>query len=143
MAEGWKDDAEGLLIFVGPHAIAHNLESVDCSGLFSAAVAALLAVTLPTYSAEFAGRLNLLLGTNLSATGFPIERIQNFHPVESVRTLPAIHTPAAAIWVNGLAFLSPLISLTCALLAKLLQQWARRYLIVATHGTSGPAACRR
>ncbi|KAI0259657.1 hypothetical protein BC834DRAFT_782659, partial [Gloeopeniophorella convolvens] len=33
-----------------------------------------------------------------------------------------------AIWVNVLWFLSLVISLTCALLATLLQQWARRYL---------------
>jgi hypothetical protein len=39
--------------------------------------------------------------------------------------------PTEAVWVNGLWFLSLLISLTCALLATLLQQWARRYLIVA------------
>ena len=35
-----------------------------------------------------------------------------------------------AIWVNTLCFLSLVISLTCALLATLLQQWARRYLNV-------------
>ncbi|KAH9029498.1 hypothetical protein EDB85DRAFT_1522252 [Lactarius pseudohatsudake] len=35
---------------------------------------------------------------------------------------------AAAVWVNSLWFLSLVISLTCALLATLLQQWARRYL---------------
>ena len=39
--------------------------------------------------------------------------------------------PTAEIWVNGLWFLSLVISLTCALLATLLQQWARRYLRVA------------
>jgi hypothetical protein len=35
------------------------------------------------------------------------------------------------VWVNGLWFLSLVISLTCALLATLLQQWARRYERVA------------
>ena len=39
--------------------------------------------------------------------------------------------PTAEIWVNLLWFLSLVISLTCALLATLLQQWARRYLRVA------------
>lgn len=34
--------------------------------------------------------------------------------------------PKYAIWVNSLWFLSLTISLTCALLATLLQQWARR-----------------
>jgi hypothetical protein len=39
--------------------------------------------------------------------------------------------PTAEIWVNLFWFLSLVISLTCALLATLLQQWARRYLRVA------------
>jgi len=36
--------------------------------------------------------------------------------------------PTSAVWVNSLWFLSLVISLTCALLATLLQQWARRYM---------------
>jgi len=36
--------------------------------------------------------------------------------------------PNYAVWVNSLWFLSLAISLTCALLATLLQQWARRYI---------------
>ena len=39
--------------------------------------------------------------------------------------------PTSAVWVNGLWFLSLVIGLTCALVALLLQQWARRYLQVA------------
>jgi hypothetical protein len=35
--------------------------------------------------------------------------------------------PSHAIWINLLWFLSLTINLTCALLATLLQQWARRY----------------
>jgi hypothetical protein len=36
--------------------------------------------------------------------------------------------PASAVWANSLWFLSLVISLFCALLATLLQRWARRYL---------------
>jgi hypothetical protein len=36
-----------------------------------------------------------------------------------------------SVWANGLWFLSLVISLTCALLATLVQQWARRYQRVA------------
>ena len=43
----------------------------------------------------------------------------------------AFAPPKTAVWVNGLWFLSLVISLTCALLSTLLQQWARRYLRVA------------
>jgi hypothetical protein len=49
----------------------------------------------------------------------------------SLPTFPPPFTPPNyAIWVNGLWFLSLVISITCALLATLLQQWARRYLKV-------------
>ena len=41
---------------------------------------------------------------------------------------PLFSPPNSAVWVNALWFLSLVISLTCALLATLLQQWARRYL---------------
>ncbi|KAF8257625.1 hypothetical protein EI94DRAFT_1550129, partial [Lactarius quietus] len=40
---------------------------------------------------------------------------------------PPFTPPTYAIWVNSLWFLSLVISITCALLATLLQQWARRY----------------
>ena len=43
---------------------------------------------------------------------------------------PPFSPPNYAIWVNALWFLSLGISITCALLATLLQQWARRYLKV-------------
>ena len=41
---------------------------------------------------------------------------------------PPFTPPTYAVCVNGLWFLSLMISITCALLATLLQQWARRYL---------------
>ena len=43
---------------------------------------------------------------------------------------PPFIPPNYAIWVNTLWFLSLVISITCALLVMLLQQWARRYLKV-------------
>jgi Family of unknown function (DUF6535) len=46
----------------------------------------------------------------------------------SLATPPPFSPPRYAIWVNSLWFLSFIISLFCALLATLLQQWARRYL---------------
>jgi hypothetical protein len=41
---------------------------------------------------------------------------------------PPFSPPTFAVWVNGLWFMSLVISITCAVLATLLQQWARRYL---------------
>ena len=43
---------------------------------------------------------------------------------------PPFSPPKYAIWVNSLWFSSLAISLTCALLATLLQQWTRRYIKV-------------
>ena len=55
------------------------------------------------------------------------------HPNES-SSLPASPPPFTppnhSVWVNALWFLSLVTSITCALLATLLQQWARRYLKV-------------
>jgi len=52
-----------------------------------------------------------------------------------VPTLPnpaaSFTPPTSALWVNGLWFMSLVISLTCAVLSTLLQQWSRRYLRVA------------
>jgi hypothetical protein len=42
--------------------------------------------------------------------------------------------PSSAIWVNTLWSLSLVISLSCALLATLLQQWTRRYLRITQTG---------
>jgi hypothetical protein len=133
MAEGWKDDAEGLLVFVGPcttsYSFSHNLESIDWFIL--GCRCSIARSNPPRYSAEFAGRLGVLLGTNLSATAFQSNGTRISIPSSLTDPSQPFTPPAAAVWVNGLWFLSLLISLTCALLATLLQQWARRYLIVA------------
>jgi hypothetical protein len=49
---------------------------------------------------------------------------------------PPFSPPTYAVWVNSLWFLSLVISVTCALFATLLQQWARRYLKVTQTGSS-------
>jgi Family of unknown function (DUF6535) len=52
-------------------------------------------------------------------------------PLPSTLSDPSTFKPSSSsIWVNVLWFLSLIISLTCALIATLLQQWARRYLRV-------------
>jgi hypothetical protein len=102
------------------------------AGLFSAAVAALLAVTIQDirpssqdtsafYLATISQQLAQLNGTQISIPS----SVSNSDP-----TVP-FTVPTWAVWVNGLWFLSLVISITCAVLATLLQQWARRYLRVA------------
>jgi Family of unknown function (DUF6535) len=89
-------------------------------------VAALLAVSIPS-----------LLPSPQDTSAFYLANIHHLlaqdHGINT--TIPSSlnnaadsFTPATtAVWVNGLWFLSLMISLTCALLATLLQQWARRY----------------
>ena len=56
------------------------------------------------------------------------------HPNPSNLSLPSspppFHPPTYGIWINSLWFLSLVINLTCAVLANLLQHWARKYLKV-------------
>jgi len=107
MADRWQKDADGILIF---------------TGLFSAAVAALVAVSIQD-----------LRPNSQDTSAFYLENIFRLlaNPNVSRSSILAIPTkpppfspPKYAIWVNSLWFLSLAISLTCALLATLLQQWA-------------------
>ncbi|KAH9168441.1 hypothetical protein EDB89DRAFT_2073872 [Lactarius sanguifluus] len=108
MAESWKGDAEGILVF---------------TGLFSAAIAQLLGNSLQ----------NLQLNPQ-DASNFYLARIYQLTPGSNASSIhlpddpDSFNPPKIAIWVNILWSLSLVISLTCALLATLLQQWARRYL---------------
>ncbi|KAI0253423.1 hypothetical protein BJV78DRAFT_1123231, partial [Lactifluus subvellereus] len=110
MAERWQKDADGILIF---------------TGLFSAAVAALAAVTVMDLkpnsqdtSAFYLEKIyQLLADPNISRSSIPITPLRP----------PPFSPPKYVIWVNSLWFLSLAISLTCAMLATLIHQWARRY----------------
>ncbi|KAH9073408.1 hypothetical protein EDB83DRAFT_2312757 [Lactarius deliciosus] len=111
MADGLKADADRALIF---------------SGLFSAVVAAFLTVSVhdlrpdpqdkPTFYLE--NIYQLLADSN--RTDVTTSSTQS-HP-------PTFSPPGSAVWVNSLWSLSLVIAISCALLATLLQQWARRYI---------------
>ena len=98
------------------------------TGLFSASVASLLSVSIPNLQQQsldtsafyLANVYQLLSNENGSQVTIP-SSVRNMDPA-------SFTVPRSAIWVNSLWFLSLVISLTCALLATLLQQWARRYL---------------
>ncbi|KAH9980939.1 hypothetical protein BGW80DRAFT_1162822, partial [Lactifluus volemus] len=113
MTDRWQKDADGILIF---------------TGLFSAAVATLLAVSIQDLrpnsqdiSAFYLAKIYQLLAD---------PNVSHALTLATPATPPPFSPPRYAIWVNSLWFLSLVISLTCALLATLLQQWARRYLTV-------------
>ena len=96
--------------------------------MFSAAVAALGAVTVlylksgshdtSAFYLQKMYELRVLVYSNASRTSIPSTPAQPdwFSP------------PKYAVWVNLLSFSSLVISLTCAIVATLMQQWARRYL---------------
>jgi hypothetical protein len=61
-------------------------------------------------------------------------------------TPPSFSPPTYGIWVNSLWFMSLVISMTCAVLANLLQQWARKYIkVTRTRSTASESkrACYR
>ncbi|KAH9056371.1 hypothetical protein EDB87DRAFT_1239137 [Lactarius vividus] len=96
-----------------------------CRCLFSASVASLISVSVQDIRPNPQDTSNFYLaniyhtltdpGSNISTSSFPASP-------------PPFSPPNYAVWVNALLFLSLVISIICALLATLLQQWARRYL---------------
>ncbi|KAJ6494366.1 hypothetical protein C8R45DRAFT_784271, partial [Mycena sanguinolenta] len=108
LVESWKADMEGMLIF---------------SGLFSASLTAFLIESYKVLQPD-SGDLTVagiaLLSNQLAAiasnTTFVSPPSSNFTPT------------AASLWCNALWFISLSLSLTCALLATLVEQWAREFL---------------
>ncbi|KAI9445699.1 hypothetical protein BJY52DRAFT_1194157 [Lactarius psammicola] len=117
MTERWKADADGILIF---------------TGLFSASVASLISVSIQDIRPNPQDTSNFYLA-NIYHTVSDPSNTSNTLPTSP----PTFSPPTYAVWVNALWFMSLVISLTCALLATLLQQWARRYLKV-TQPRYGP-----
>ncbi|KAI9449541.1 hypothetical protein BJY52DRAFT_1155792, partial [Lactarius psammicola] len=98
-------------------------DSLTFSGLFSAAVAALLAISVQDLKPDPQDK--------------PAFYLDNVYRLLADSNAPILHNmsdpftfspPKSAVWVNSLWFLSLVITLSCALLAILLQQWTRRYI---------------
>ncbi|KAF8467096.1 hypothetical protein DFH94DRAFT_848300 [Russula ochroleuca] len=116
MVHQWQKDAGGIIIF---------------AGLFSAAVAALLAVTVQDLRPNSQDTSAFYLGNIYDVLADP-----NVTRASPVAKPPPFSPPRYAVWVNSLWFLSLVMSLSCAFWATSLQQWARRYI----HLTQ-PARC--
>ncbi|KAH9010112.1 hypothetical protein EDB85DRAFT_2161835 [Lactarius pseudohatsudake] len=104
MTQNWTEDTGGVLVF---------------TGLFSAIVAAFITESYKKLSPDSGDQTVALLTqlVNIS-TGAPAV----------VQNSPPFRAPASIVRVNVMWFLSLILSLSCALLATLIQQWARRYL---------------
>ncbi|KAI0041610.1 hypothetical protein FA95DRAFT_1526309, partial [Auriscalpium vulgare] len=109
LVESWKGDTEGILIF---------------SGLFSATVSAFIIESYKKLSAD-SGDATVALLTQLVNQGATTPNGTHANPV------PVFKPSASAIRVNAMWFLSLLLTLTCALIAILVQQWARNYVQVS------------
>ncbi|KAI9457940.1 hypothetical protein BJY52DRAFT_1149938, partial [Lactarius psammicola] len=116
VTESWKGDTEGILVF---------------TGLFSATVATFIIESYKQLSPNPGDTTNTLL-TQLSGQ---LVNISNGIPLASIaaQSSQPFKPTASAIRVNVLWFLSLVLSLTCALSATLMQQWARRYQELAQH----------
>ncbi|KAH9033163.1 hypothetical protein EDB83DRAFT_1832976 [Lactarius deliciosus] len=106
--ENWKGGADSILVF---------------TGLFSSTVATFISMSYP----------NLQQDPNFTTQFILAQISQQLSNVTNNGISPAASPSnkgpsASVVFVNSVWFLSLVLSLTCALIATLLQQWARRYL---------------
>ena len=129
VTESWKGDTDGILVFVSPGPVSlahiHHLSRIFKTGLFSATVAAFIIESYQQLSPDSSDTTNALL-TQISQQ---LANISNGTPLTSVAVQSGqpFKPTASAVRVNVLWFLSLVLSLSCALSATLMQQWARRY----------------
>jgi hypothetical protein len=131
--ESWKGDTDGILVFVStvPSCVYSPAETHIKTGLFSATVATFIIESYQSLSPNPSDTTNALLvqitqqlfniSTGTSLTIIATQSNQPFKPT------------ASTVRVNVLWFSSLVLSLTCALSATLMQQWARRYKELAQH----------
>ncbi|KAJ7456138.1 hypothetical protein FB451DRAFT_1143580, partial [Mycena latifolia] len=108
LVESWKSDMEGMLIF---------------AGLFSASLTAFIIESYKTLvpdPSESTAQLLAQISQQLAATA----NGSTFLPP----ALPVFTPPVTSLACNILWFISLGLSLSCALIATLLEQWARDFL---------------
>ncbi|KAN0130540.1 hypothetical protein V8E53_011626 [Lactarius tabidus] len=109
--ENWKDGANTILVFIG---------------LFSSTVATFIAISYPSLQQD----PNVVTQSLLAQIS---QQLSSANANSSISAAtPSTQSPfspsASVVFVNTVWFLSLVLSLTCALMATLLQQWAGRYL---------------
>jgi hypothetical protein len=122
--DAWKEDANSIVVFVSLNRPVPVFVSLTNSktGLFSAIVGAFII--------EFYKKLSSDSGDQTVALLQQISyQLPNSPNSTNSNTVNQPSAPGIAmIWVNILWLISLVLSLTCALIATLLQQWARRYI---------------
>ncbi|KAF8199396.1 hypothetical protein K438DRAFT_1478749, partial [Mycena galopus ATCC 62051] len=107
LVEGWKSDMEGLLIF---------------AGLFSASLVAFIVESYKTLSPDHAA-ITIALLTQISRQLDPHLNVSYV----DVATLAASGPTSSSLACNLFWFLSLGLSLSCALIATLVEQWSRDF----------------
>ncbi|KAF8261486.1 hypothetical protein EI94DRAFT_1606600, partial [Lactarius quietus] len=101
--ENWKGGADGILVF---------------TGLFSSTVATFIAMSYPNLQQDTTQSLLTQISQQLSNANS-----NGTVNGASLSTQSPFSPPASVVFVNSVWFLSLVLSLTCALMATLLQQW--------------------
>ncbi|KAH9164146.1 hypothetical protein EDB89DRAFT_1859517, partial [Lactarius sanguifluus] len=117
--DNWDGQANGILVFVR---VSSRRLLLFTTGLFSSTVATFIAMSYPNLQQD----CNVTTQSLLVTISQQLATTNNTIPAAS----PCTQSPPSAlvVFVNSVWFLSLVLSLTCALIATLLQQWARRYL---------------
>jgi len=123
ISDTWKEDADGLLVFVShnPQISLFVAMTNQKTGLFSATVGAFIIESYKYLSPNSSDQAVVLLG-QIS------QQLAGFNG--TFPNLPMTQPPSpstSVILVNAMWLMSLVLSITSALLATLLQQWARRY----------------
>ncbi|KAJ7088507.1 hypothetical protein B0H15DRAFT_780793, partial [Mycena belliarum] len=111
LVESWKADMEGMLIF---------------SGLFSASLTAFLIESYRTLQ-EDSGTMTVQLLSGISQQ-LAAMATNSTMPSTSTTQNESFHPALSSLICNTLWFISLCLSITCALLATLVEQWAREFL---------------
>jgi Family of unknown function (DUF6535) len=124
-SNSWKADSDGLLVFVRPNLgfLLSIAVTNSKTGLFSATVGAFIIEFYKKLSPDNGDQtVNLLCQIS--------QQLPNFTngSCSTSQTSQSFSLGAPIIWVNSMWIMSLLLSLTSALFATLLQQWARRFV---------------
>ena len=124
-ADAWKDDSDGILVFVRPTLPVSLFITMTSrkTGLFSATVGAFIIEFYKKLSPDSGDQtVNLLCQISQQLPNFTTGTCTPPQPGQS-------SSPSASIiWINCMWMMSLILSLTSALFATLVQQWARRYV---------------
>ncbi|KAJ7432156.1 hypothetical protein FB451DRAFT_958158, partial [Mycena latifolia] len=123
LVEGWKSDMEGFLIFVRTSKLKRPIPSTGGqAGLFSASLTAFLIESYKTLSPD-QGDITIALLVQISG------KLDPGSPASTDVGSSSSFTPStASLACNTLWFLSLGLSLSCALIATLVQQWSREFI---------------